>query len=82
MKWTNKIYTFICESKKKKNRDDDSSERRVSANIAALRNLGAVGEPAHGPRTPEQEKKIKDLKADTMRLITKARLIKSPPKQR
>ena len=68
MKWQNKIYTTILEA-------EESAEGRVSSNIARLRKLGALGDKkVVGPPSHE----IQKLKAETLKLITKGGLMKSP----
>ena len=72
MKWQDKVYSVICEA------DKESAEDQVSKNIERLRKLGAIGDASKGiKRTPEIDK----LKAETMRLITKGKLMKSKPKK-
>tara|TARA_R100000008_G_scaffold74505_1_gene53346 strand:+ start:326 stop:547 length:222 start_codon:yes stop_codon:yes gene_type:complete len=71
MKWQDKIYTLVLEA------DEESAEDQVSKNIKRLRELGALGSKKKvGPLSPEVQK----LKTDTMNLITRGRLMKSPPK--
>tara|TARA_R100000008_G_scaffold70639_1_gene48296 strand:- start:13962 stop:14189 length:228 start_codon:yes stop_codon:yes gene_type:complete len=72
MKWQDKVYSVICEA------DKESAEDQVSKNIKRLRELGALGgKKKVGPLSPE----VQQLKTDTMKLITKGRLMKSNPKK-